>query len=70
MRIEDNRYYCYVQGILLKEFLEDESIVSNLAKALGVPGKGGHLKRASLTEKMSYIEAQVAHLATIPSSEW
>lgn len=70
MRIEPNRHYCYVMGVLLKSFLEDEAAVTNLMKALKVPGKSAHLNRASLKEKMSYVDAQVAHLATLESSEW
>lgn len=71
MNIRDDRFYCYLPGLLLRALYADPPVLDKLMDFLKVPAKNqAQLKRLPVPEKQAAIERQVSHLRSIPHSPW
>jgi hypothetical protein len=71
MNIRNERFYCYLPGLVLRALYEDPAVLDKLMEFLKVPAKNqAQLKRLPVQEKQLAIERQVSHLRSIEHAPW
>ncbi len=62
--------HCFLRTELLRQYAEDERLLTLLASELNVPGKPQAMKSLDAKEKFKLITKQIAHLTSTKSSPW